>query len=78
MPKLLKAKPARRRHSTAARKNATKPRKKALTAYQVVRGTAPNPTPMLLQSSKKAAQKAAAWLRSHFPGHKIRVIKAPK
>ena len=73
MPKLLSAKksnPKKPAAKTAARRSAV--------VYQVVRGSAKNPHPMALHSTEAAARKTVAWLKSHFPGHKIRVHKVRK
>lgn len=67
MPKLSQIRKSKPKRPKQARKPAPK-------AWAVVRGRR-NPKTMLLQSSEPAARKAAAWLRSHFPGRQIRVTR---
>lgn len=74
MPKLLSAKRSNPKGAPAAKK----PARRLAAVYQVVRGSARNPHPMMLQSSQAGAKKAAAWLRSHFPSQKFRVVKLDK
>lgn len=70
MPKLLSA-----TISNPKKPAAKKPARRPAVVYQVVRGSAKNPHPMALHSTEAAARKTATWLKSHFPGHKIRVLK---
>ncbi|HZR27887.1 MAG TPA: hypothetical protein VFA71_03835 [Terriglobales bacterium] len=77
---------SKKRRKPKKKKNSRRPARRPVTRskarsapagrYAVVRGAKRNPTPMIKKLTKAAAQKAAKFLRSHFPGAKVRVVSA--
>ncbi len=83
MSKKRKPKKKKKNSRRPARRPASRSRSRSRTRasspagkYAVVRGAKRNPTPMITKLGKGAANRVAKFLRSHFPGKKIRVVSA--